>query len=758
MSSHVSRPQFGSIAAALTLLSFALSLPSGAQTCTGLPAIPDGTITVTQDRDRMMCQQGLSFPILPTRQGTAWPWNDPTAPTNAWPTNLANPEGNWTDKQGHVVVRTAWGNWHTYDSDPIYEPSPLLHYPDIPDSQNGGAMSGVGDYGPFSNPRYRDLDILKMKNGTAVTTPENWWTSRRPEVFTLVQQELYGTPIPVFPVAWTVTLGATGTQVGTDGRSYPYQEKTIRGVVDTSSFPGLRNPPIVSATCRFPAPAGIKRPVVITYSEGTGIFQYTAPYGIGTCSYNPVMVQPDSGGANLSSYLIGLMNAGNWRRPSDPGSLVAWAWGVSRLIDEFTNDPDFDPDKVGVEGHSRYGKATLVTGAYDERVTVTWPSDSGAMGAALIRRTYGEGLEFVSSSTSEYHWLNGYSMNYGGRLNSATLFPRRVELLDVDSHSTTSLVAPRAIFVTNGTDTPPGVGDAWADPRGCFLSGLLASPVWNLLGWKGQIIPAGTVFTSPGQPGTALTAGPAESVSGTPPFDVAFIDGTVGWRRQSQGHTPTPNWPSFMLFASRYLNDVRPIVPGQSFNLGGGLVNYVGKLQGTSGSAGPLQSWQIKGGNGVGVFKVDAATGDITIPDPSLLDTTRTTPYSLIVIAGDGQLVSHDATVTIMPVPIIAGNNQLLATAVLTKLSSGGYQALVTITNQGVGTAQNVQLSSATLGGSSSTTQLPQSLVNIAPGSFATVALVFPQSAGNSGAAALERFAGTYSGGVFAGSIRTTLP
>src|SRR5262245_13168296 len=88
-----------------------------AQNCDGLPDIPNGTITNTQERDRMMCRQNLVFPALPVLQGNEWPWNDPTAPSNAWPANPANPAGNWTDAQGHVVVRTAWGNWHTYDAE-----------------------------------------------------------------------------------------------------------------------------------------------------------------------------------------------------------------------------------------------------------------------------------------------------------------------------------------------------------------------------------------------------------------------------------------------------------------------------------------------------------------------------------------------------------------------------------------------------------------------------------------------------------------
>jgi hypothetical protein len=551
------------------------------------------------------------------------------------------------------VVRTAWGLWHTYDADPIYSPNASQHYtPGVTTwpfpTLNAGAMSGAGDYGPESNPRYTDIDLLKMKSGTPIESPEDWWIKRRPEVFSLIQQEFYGTPLPTFPITWTVSAVTTGTTV-VAGVSYPWRQKTFTGTVDKSSYPALRNTPVVTAQCRFPAATGIKYPVVVTYGEGTGIFQFTAPYGFGTCSYTPTSVQPDSGASGaLSSYIIGLANQGDWRKPTDAGSLVAWGWGVSRLIDRFATDPDINEDKVAVEGHSRYGKATLVTAAYDDRVVVAWPSDAGAMGTAMMRRHYGETLEFVSSSSSEYHWVNGAIMNYGGRLNPANQFPRKLELLDVDSHSTVSLIAPRAIFITNGTDTPAGVGDAWADPRGCFLSGKLASPVWNLLGWKGQIVPPGTPFTWPGVPGNGVFAGPAESIGGTPAFDLALIEGTVGWRRQKEGHTPTPNWPSFALFASRYLNDKRPVITtGQSFNLLSYPTASLGTAAGTDADAADtIQSWQVTGGTGAYIFRINPTTGEITIPDRSKLD-GQAHNYTLALMMGDGKLPSHVENVTI---------------------------------------------------------------------------------------------------------------
>jgi len=756
-----------------------------AQNCTGLPATPTSATTATQDRDQMMCQLGLTFPALPTRSGSAWPWNDPTAPTNAWPKTITTPEGNWTDAQGHTIVRTSWGNWHTYDAEPQFEPPADLHYPNVAATYKGGAMTGVGDYGPFSNPRYTDIELLEMKDGTPVNTPEDWWTKRRPEVFQFVQNELYGTTLKNFVpnITWTKVAGSSGNQTGTNGVSYPYRQYTFTGVVDISSYPALRNTPRIVMNCRIPGATGRKYPAIVAYGGNT-TFTNTAPYNFGVCGYSNSSVAPDSGGASLSSYVIGLKNQGSWRSPTDPGALVSWAWGISRFIDylQSSDDPDVDWDKMGVEGHSRYGKASLVTAAYDDRIVAAFPSCGGALGTSWARRAYGETLDFVSSSTSEYHWIAGNAMSYAGPIAlygpPENQFPRKVQYLDADVHSMMALIAPRVVLTNGGTDNSSGNGDAWQDPRGMYLAGAVSGPVWEFLGWPGQIIPAGTLFTTstgyvyPVACANNTTAGrsvcdpSAESVGGTPPFDVAFIEGTVGWRRHKEGHTDSPDWPTFALFASRYFNDGRPVVAPQSFNLGSGSVNYVGTVVGSDPDAGDLlNQWQIKGGDGVGIFKIDPATGDLTIPDPSKVDTERTTPYTLTVFVGDAKpsaptkmiLPSHDATITVNPAPIVAGTVNLITTATLTKLGDGSYQAAVKVANRGTGTAQNVWLSNASLGAGAGST-VPQSLVNIPAGSYVITTITFPAISGNTGTMVAERFGGTYKGGSFVAGIRAVLP
>jgi hypothetical protein len=206
-------------------------------------------------------------------------------------------------------------------------------------------------------------------------------------------------------------------------------------------------------------------------------------------------------------------------------------------------------------------------------------------------------------------------------------------------------------MTNGGTDTPQGNGDAWQDPTGMFLTGKYASPAWEFLGWRGQVIPAGTVFTSPGSPGprTCATCGPAEAVGGTPPYDVAFTDGTVAYRRHSPGHTDVPDWPTFAQWASRYLNDGRPIVtPGQSFTLGDDTAGNVGVVKATDPDVSDtLQSWQVKGGTGAYKFSINPDTGNIYVADAASIDFARTPSYSLTLFVGDGKLPSHDEVVTI---------------------------------------------------------------------------------------------------------------
>jgi hypothetical protein len=177
-----------------------------------------------------------------------------------------------------------------------------------------------------------------------------------------------------------------------------------------------------------------------------------------------------------------------------------------------------DAKQVGLEGHSRYGKATLVAMAYDPRFAIAYVSSSGEGGAKLYRRNWGETLETVASS-GEYHWMAGNFLKYAGPLTVADL--------PVDAHELIALCAPRPVFISAGTLEK---GDGWVDAKGMFMAAAAAGPVYTLLGGKDF--------------GTETF----------PPVGTSLIAGDIAFRQHTEGHTDAPNWPTFLMFASRYLH------------------------------------------------------------------------------------------------------------------------------------------------------------------------------------------------------------
>src|SRR6185436_13505003 len=202
------------------------------------------------------------------------------------------------------------------------------------------------------------------------------------------------------------------------------------------------------------------------------------------------------------------------------GALRAWAWGASRALDYFETDAAVDARQVGVEGHSRFGKAALVAMAYDRRIAIAYISSSGEGGAKLHRRNWGEIVENVAGA-GEYHWMAGNFLKYAG--------PLTWNDLPVDSHELVALCAPRPVFIGAGAN-----GDGWVDARGMFLAAAGAGPVYKLLGKKDM------------------------GTSEFPPVETSLIDGDVAFRQHSGGHTPGPNWPAFLQFAGRYLKTRPP--------------------------------------------------------------------------------------------------------------------------------------------------------------------------------------------------------
>jgi hypothetical protein len=273
--------------------------------------------------------------------------------------------------------------------------------------------------------------------------------------------------------------------------------------------------------------------------------------GWGYAMLNPTSVQEDAGGirqagpgstseqplqgAGLTRGIIGLTNHGQPRSPEDWGALRAWAWGASRGLDYLETDARVAANHVGIEGVSRYGKAALVTMAFDTRFAMVLIGSSGEGGASLYRRNFGEAVENLTGS-GEYHWMAGNFLKFGA--DESSFGKKDAGDLPVDAHQLIALCAPRLTFISYGI---PEKGDAkWLDQQGSFMAAIAAQPVFRLLG--------------------ARDLGRSDDYRGEkmPPVNLGLLDGHLAWRQHDGGHTDTPNLPYFVEWANHFWAESRP--------------------------------------------------------------------------------------------------------------------------------------------------------------------------------------------------------
>jgi hypothetical protein len=259
--------------------------------------------------------------------------------------------------------------------------------------------------------------------------------------------------------------------------------------------------------------------------------------GWGYATLNPASIQPDNG-AGLTKGIIGLANRGQPRKPDDWGALRAWAWGAARGLDYLETDPTVDARKVGIEGVSRYGKAALVTLAFEPRFAVALVGSSGAGGAKLHRRNFGEAVENLTGSGG-YHWMAGNFLKYGAA--ESAFGSKNAGDLPVDAHQLIALCAPRLTFISYGV---PEKGDAhWLDQQGSFMAALAAGPVFRLLG--------------------ARDLGVREDyrTARMPPVNTGLLEGELAWRQHDGGHESRSNMKHFIAWASKLLKHTPPASP-----------------------------------------------------------------------------------------------------------------------------------------------------------------------------------------------------
>lgn len=365
-------------------------------------------------------------------------------------------------------------------------------------------------------------DPLVFKDGAAVKTAEQW-EKRKAEIFEDFDREVYGrVPAKTPAVTWEVV-----SREETAEGEVPVITKQLVGHVDNSGYPAVTVD--IQMTLTTPQKATAPVPVILEFGwnfpagwrrpqpEGPTWQQQVLEKGWGYAILIPTSVQADHG-AGLREGVIGLVNKGEPRKLDDWGALRAWAWGASRAMDYFQTDPAVDAKRVAIEGLSRYGKAALAAMAYDRRFAIGCIGSSGAGGAKILRRTFGEQVENLASS-GEYHWFAPNFIKYAGPLTPLDL--------PVDAHELIALCAPRPVFISVGS---PEVEGNWIDGKGMFLAGVHAGPVYELLGKKGL--------------GTAQY----------PAKETALADGEIVFRQHAGGHTVGPNWPVFLKYAQRYFS------------------------------------------------------------------------------------------------------------------------------------------------------------------------------------------------------------
>jgi len=368
-------------------------------------------------------------------------------------------------------------------------------YAQIVDSPDDSVANIPVNYTEAKVRQYTLPEILTLSNGEKVNDAETWFSKRRPEVLKLVEENIYGRA-PGRPKDMSFNVHDKGTpsfdgmalrkQVTiyfTKDKSDNYLDLLIYLPVNTDDpFPlllhvgwgpnnfvvndeGVKIGRIWDRRTKQRRPADSGR----RFGFGLNVMQLVE-YGYGIAVFNYSDVDPDS----LDSIAHGvralyLKDGKTEPAPDEWGSISAWAWGISRIMDYFETDPQIDEKRIAIYGASRLGKTVLWAGARDQRIACVLAAVSGAGGGALARRNYGETIAHLVAPT---RYPYQFARNYQKWADNVDEFP-------VDSHMVIALLAPRAILLQTGNT------DKWSDPYGEFLAAKAATPVFELVGEKG---------------------------------------------------------------------------------------------------------------------------------------------------------------------------------------------------------------------------------------------------------------------------------
>ncbi|MGD1043104.1 MAG: acetylxylan esterase [Sedimentisphaerales bacterium] len=364
-----------------------------------------------------------------------------------------------------------------------------------------------GLYDEGNVPKFTLPDPLVMLNGDKVKDIDTWKQKRRPEILKLFETNVYGRNVVGRPDGMTWKVIA-------ENRS------DMNGIAITKTvtiyFTGKDDGPKMDVNFVLPAGA-TKKPVPIFLVPGwVRSSQLLLNHGFGLANFNPNQVEPDNkDGYPKSIRKFFAKPDQNTPGPDEWGAIGAWAWAMSRAMDYIVTDKDIDANKVCIMGVSRYGKVAMWAGAQDQRFAITYSCVSGCGGIVIVRRGFGETVKGINNMFP--YWFCRNFRKFGSRIND----------LPVDWHMLVSLMAPRPIYISTAEQ------DLWTDPRGSFLSGKYAEPVYQLFGEKGL------------------------SVDDMPPVETPVGD-FIGYHNRKGTHGLTDyDWQQFLNFADRHLGLIK---------------------------------------------------------------------------------------------------------------------------------------------------------------------------------------------------------
>lgn len=409
---------------------------------------------------------------------------------------------------------------------PAQTPAPPASKTNLGSDPNGNPLrlalktGHVSNYDESKVPAYTLPDPLVLANGRPVRDARTWRNERRREILRTYESEIYGRiPARTPKVAWRIA------ETNVSARDGAAIMKRVIGRIGDDE-----NAPEIKLTVYTPAAVKTRVPLILlvnfgggpppppTAGRGRGNFPSDPPvaaeilakgWGYATVGY--LDIQPDRADA-WKEGVIGVTLAGRAQpAPDEWGTIGAWSWGISRILDYLETDRSVNARQIAVHGHSRLGKTVLWASALDERIAAVFSSCAGEMGSALARRDWGETVDDMAQN---FPWqFAGNFQKWPGRWNE----------MPVDAHMLIALSAPRPVFITGGTT------DQWADPVGEFLAEVAAGPVYRLLGRKDL------------------------GVTTLPPLDTPLTSGDLGWHYHTGGHTATPaDWNAFLEFLDKY--------------------------------------------------------------------------------------------------------------------------------------------------------------------------------------------------------------